>query len=281
MKLVRFGEKGAEKPGLIDSDGNVRSLEAHITDFDETTLDQPEFTALSSVDPASLPLVGPAEELRLGSCVGRISKLVCFGLNERKHSEEMGIPLTDDPTLFMKALSTINGPHDPVVYPRVGKAVDWEAELAIVIGRTGKYIERDQARSHIAGFCIINDVSDRYWQFDRGGQATKGKSFDTFAPLGPWLVTPDDVPDPTSLSIRLWVNDELRQDYSSADYILNVYEIVSYCSQLFTLRPGDIIAMGSGPGNAHHSGNYLKPGDVMKIEIDCLGQQVSKLVEEA
>jgi 2-keto-4-pentenoate hydratase/2-oxohepta-3-ene-1,7-dioic acid hydratase in catechol pathway len=194
----------------------------------------------------------------------------------------MGMNVRDEPVKFYKPTSSITGPNDPIIYPRVGKRVDWEAELAIVIGARCKYVEETDARKFMAGFCIINDVSDRYWQIDRGGgQASTGKQFDTFAPLGPYLVTPDEMDRPDALSIRTWVNGIQRQDFSSADYIYKVDAVVAYCSKLFTLEPGDVIAMGSGPGNAAHwGGAFLNPGDVMRVEIEGLGTQENRIVAE-
>lgn len=281
MKIVRYGAAGKEKPGLIDGRGHVRDLSAHITDIDGRTLGSDAFGKLRTLDAESLPDAGPAEALRLGPCVVGMNKIVCVGLNEKTHAEEMNVRLHKEPSVFFKPLSALSGPFDPIVYPRIGSRVDWEAELAIVVGTTCKYVDPAQARSKMAGFCVFNDLTDRYWQIERGmGQALAGKWFDTFAPVGPWLVTPDEVADPSALSIRTWVNDRKVQDFSSADYIFDADRTLAHCSQFFTLYPGDVIAMGSGPGNGIHLNQYLNPGDTIRVEISGLGQQKNLVVPE-
>lgn len=281
MKFVRFGSVGQERPGLIDARGHVRDLSAHIADFSGATIDTDAFRALRNLDIETLPDMGPSDALRLGPCVTGMNKIVCCGLNEKSHAEEMNVRLHKEPSVFFKPLTTLNGPSDPIVYPKVGAQLDWEAELAIVVGTKCKYVDPSEARSKMAGFCVFNDLTDRYWQIERGmGQALAGKWFDTFAPVGPWLVTPDEVPDPTALQIRTWVNDRKVQDFSSSLYIFNADRILAHCSQFFTLYPGDIIAMGSGPGNGIYLGQYLNPGDTIRVEIEGLGQQRNLVVSE-
>jgi len=281
LKFVRFGNAGQEKPGLIDEAGRVRDLSAHISDIDSTTLGSRAWNALRHVDADTLPDAGPAQDTRFGPCVVGMNKIVCVGLNEKTHAKQMGVGIHPEPAVFFKPLSSLNGPSDPIVYPKIGQRLDWEAELAIVVGETCKYVDPTEARSKMAGFCIINDVSDRYWQIERGmSQALAGKWFDTFAPLGPWLVTPDELEEPDSLSIRTWVNDKLMQDFSSADYIFNVDRVFAHCSQFFTLYPGDVIAMGSGPGNGGHWNQFLQPGDTIRISLTGLGEQKNLIVME-
>ncbi|MEZ5783205.1 MAG: fumarylacetoacetate hydrolase family protein [Rhizobiaceae bacterium] len=281
MKIVRFGAAGQEKPGVIDASGHVRDLSDHLGDINPETLGSQAFQALPSLDLGSLPDAGPADGLRLGPCVVGMNKIVCCGLNEKKHAEEMSVGLHQEPSVFFKPLSALSGPTDPIIYPKVGSRLDWEAELAIVVGTKCKYVEPSNARSKMAGFCILNDLTDRYWQIDRGmGQALAGKWFDTFAPTGPWLVTPDEVPDPGSLLIRTWVNDKIVQNFSSSDYIFDADHILAHCSKFFTLFPGDVIAMGSGPGNGIHLNQYLNVGDNIRVEISGLGRQSNIVVAE-
>jgi len=281
MKLVRFGNAGQEKPGLIDADDHVRDLSGYIDDINGETLGSAAFQDLCRMNIDKLPDAGPADELRLGPCVVGMNKIICCGLNEKTHAEEMNVRLHKEPSVFFKPLSALSGPVDPIIYPKVGSQVDWEAELAIVVGTKCKYVDPSEARSKMAGFAVFNDLTDRYWQIERGmGQALAGKWFDTFAPLGPWLVTLDEIPDPSSLSIKTWVNDRKVQDFSSSDYIFDADRILAHCSQFFTLYPGDIIAMGSGPGNGIHLGQFLNPGDTIRVEIDGLGQQKNLVVAE-
>lgn len=281
MKIVRYGNAGQEKPGLIDDAGHVRDLSGHIADINGDTLGSAALQMLQGLDIESLPDVGPVDSVRLGPCVVGMNKIVCCGLNEKKHAEEMNVRMHKEPSVFFKPLSALSGPTDSIVYPKVGSQLDWEAELAIVVGTKCKYVDPSEARSKMAGFCILNDLTDRYWQIDRGmGQALAGKWFDTFAPTGPWLVTPDEVADPSSLSIRTWVNDKIVQDFSSADYIFDADHILAHCSKFFTLFPGDIIAMGSGPGNGIHLNQFLNPGDNIRVAISGLGEQRNLVVAE-
>lgn len=281
MKFVRFGAAGQEKPGVIDANGRVRDLSGHITDISGETLASADFGALRELDIDTLPDAGSADELRLGPCVTGMNKIICCGLNEKSHAEEMNVRMHKEPSVFFKPLSALSGPYDPIVYPKVGQQLDWEAELAIVVGTECKYVDPSEARSKMAGFCVFNDLTDRYWQIERGmGQALAGKWFDTFAPVGPWLVTPDEVGDPSALQIRTWVNDRKVQDFPSSDYIFDADRILAHCSQFFTLYPGDIIAMGSGPGNGIYLRQYLNPGDTIRVEIEGLGQQKNLVVAE-
>lgn len=280
MKLVRFGPPGLEKPGVLDAEGRVRDLGEVVPDIGGLTLQPDALERLRALDPASLPLV--SDGARLGPCVTGTGKMMCIGLNYRDHAAETRQELPKEPLLFMKATSAINGPFDDVVIPRGAEAMDHEAELGVVIGRTAKYVSEADALDHVAGYCIVNDVSERVFQRQRGGQMTKGKSCDTFAPLGPWLVTPDEVPDPQALSIRLDVDGETRQDGTTADMVFSVAYILSYLSHFFTLRTGDVIATGTpaGVAGAMTPPQFLKPGQTVTIRIDGLGAQRSRFVAD-
>lgn len=284
MKLVRHGLPGHERPALLDSQGHLRDLGAIMADVDGPALassDWREFVARGRID--ALPDLGPVRDARLGPCVGNVGKLVCMGINERTHTQQIGVAAGAKPTMFLKPSSCITGAQGPVIYPRIGQKMDWETELAVVIGQRCKYLEAERAHEVIAGYTILNDLSDRHWQTDHNGQftlVTQAKSFDTFAPLGPWLVTPDEIADPDALSIRLWVNETLRQDFNSADYIYHVRDAVAFCSRFFTLYPGDVISMGSGPGNGFSWNEYLKVGDRVTASIEGLGQQEFQIVAE-
>lgn len=280
MKLVRFGERGAEKPGLLDEAGRVRDLSAHLPDIAGGALSPTSLGALARIDPASLPLV-PAN-MRLGTCLSGIGKIMCIGLNYREHAIETGQDLPKEPLLFMKALSAINGPYDDVVIPRASTQMDYEVELAVIIGTAAKYVSEDKALAHVAGYAVMNDVSERHFQRERGGQMTKGKSCDTFAPIGPWLVTADEVPDPQNLRLYTEVDGEKRQDGSSADMVFTVARLVSYLSQFFTLHPGDVISTGTPAGVA--SGMkpqaWVKSGQTVKLGIDGLGEQKLRYIAD-
>lgn len=283
MKLVRYGKLGEEKPGIIDDQGNIRDLSQFFRDFDARTLGNGEFIEqLKLLNIANLPLVSNTE--RLGSCVAP-GKMICIGLNSKLHTQQMGItPLSNsDILVFMKPTCAICGPSDPILYTRHTKKLDWEAELGIVIGKKGKYLTKDKAKDYILGYTCVNDLSERYWQLETTDkQFTKGKCFDNAAPIGPYLVTHDEVEDANNLQIKLWVNGELRQDFNTRDYIHNDVEVVSYVSQYFTLYPGDIISMGSAPGNAISWGEdkFLKPNDKVILNILGLGQQEQIVISE-
>lgn len=283
MKLFRIRtDDGTCKPACLDSQGRSRDLSIWV---DEHWRALPSIV-LNDEKLERCPLLPDfdvlADAKMLAPCVGQVGKLICFGFNSKRHVEEMGLSLPDEPVFFMKATSAISGAYDPIIYPRCGEKLDWEAELAVVIGKIGKYVTPEAARDMVLGFCCFNDVSDRGWQFEHAGnQHTKGKSFDSFAPMGPFLVTPDECLDPCHLLVSLKVNGEVRQSFSTHDYIYNVYEAISAMSQFFTLYPGDVIALGSGPGNAHAWGDgYLHIGDQVELSIGGLGTQRQSVIAE-
>lgn len=284
MKLVRYGNLGEEKPGIVDEQGNIRDLSKYITDFSPLYLGNDEFmSSLKSLNLDQLPIID--KETRLGACVGMPGKVICIGYNSRLHTQQMGIsPLAEgEMVVFMKPSSSICGAYDPILYTRLTKKLDWEAELGVIIGKKGKYIPREEARDYILGYACINDLSERYLQLETGDtQYTKGKGFDNAAPIGPYLVTKDEIPNSSNLQIKLWVNDELRQDFNTSDYIHNDEKVISYVSQYFTLYPGDVISMGSAPGNAKFWGEhmFLKPDDRVVLAISGLGQQEKTVVIE-
>lgn len=271
MKLLRYGPIGAEKPGLVDADGNIRDLSALVPDIGGAVLC--DLDQLRSVDVANLPLV-PGNP-RLGACVAGTGKFMCIGLNYADHAAESGMPLPSEPVLFMKATSAICGPDDPILIPRGAEKTDWEVELGVVIGKPAKYVTEFEAMSHVAGYCVINDVSEREYQLERQGQWSKGKSCDNFGQIGPWLVTPDEVPDPQNLSMWLDVNGERLQNGSTRTMVYGVAHLVSYLSQFFTLHPGDVISTGTPPGVGLGliPPRFLKVGDVVNLGIEGLGQQ--------
>ena len=274
MRLVRFGVMGQEKPGLIDAAGILRDLSDQIVDIDANSIDDASLDRLRSLDLASLPIV--AGSPRLGACIANVGKFICIGLNFHDHARETGLPIPAHPIVFMKATSSINGPDDDIIMPRGSKHSDWEIELAVVIGTRTKYVKAKNALDHVAGYCIVNDVSERHMQMNLTGQWTKGKSCDHYGPVGPWLVTRDVVPDPQKLAMRLAVNGKMMQDGSSADMIFPIVEIIAHLSELMTLHPGDIVATGtpSGVGMGQKPDPvYLQDGDVMTLEIDGLGRQ--------
>lgn len=273
MKLLRYGPAGAEKPALLDGSGNVRDLAGIVTDIAGHVLSDPELDKLRALDPSSLPVIQPE---RIGPCVGGTGKFICVGLNYADHAKETGKAPPEEPILFMKATSAICGPNDAVEIPRGSKKTDWEVELGVIIGKRAKYVSEAEALSHVAGYCVINDVSERAFQSERGGQWTKGKSHDTFGPTGPWLVTRDEVADPQNLGLWLEVDGVRRQDGSTATMIFSVAHLVSYISQFMTLEPGDIIATGTPPGvgmGIKPEPVFLKAGQVITLGIDGLGTQ--------
>lgn len=284
MKLVRYGVIGFEKPGLLDAEGHIRDLSHLIADFSPTTLEHIDLMSwLNTLNLQRLPKVtGP---VRIGPCIGRPGKVICVGYNSKLHNLQMGVSAFTDAEMlvFLKPSSSVCGPQDPILYTRLMKKLDWEAELGLVIGKKGKYISRQAAKEHILGYTCVNDISDRYLQLETADkQFTKGKGFDNAAPIGPYVVTRDEVRDPNNLHIALWVNGVLRQDFNSGDYIHGDEEVVSYISQYFTLYPGDIISMGSAPGNAKSWGEdmFLKPNDKVRLEIEGLGWQEQIVVVE-
>ncbi|NPT36013.1 fumarylacetoacetate hydrolase family protein [Paraburkholderia xenovorans] len=278
MKLVRWGQPGAEKPGMLDNEGRVRSLVGVIDDWHGAALADGALARVAALDPQTLPAVAPGE--RLGPCVGAVGKFVCVGLNYTDHAAEAGMALPKEPILFLKATSAINGPADPIRMPRDAVKVDWEVELGIVIGKTASYVTRDDALAHVAGYCVVNDVSERAFQLERGGQWDKGKAADTFGPLGPWLVTADEVPDPQALPLWLDVDGVRRQAGNTRDMIFGVAELVSYISGFMSLQPGDVIATGTpaGVGMGFKPPVYLRAGQTVRAGIAGLGEQSSPVV---
>lgn len=278
MKLVRWGQPGAEKPGVLDNEGRVRSLVGVIDDWHGAALADGALARVAALDPQTLPAVAPGE--RLGPCVGAVGKFVCVGLNYTDHAAEAGMALPKEPILFLKATSAINGPADPIRMPRDATKVDWEVELGIVIGKTASYVTRDDALAHVAGYCVVNDVSERAFQLERGGQWDKGKAADTFGPLGPWLVTADEVPDPQALPLWLDVDGARRQAGNTRDMIFGVAELVSYISGFMSLQPGDVIATGTpaGVGMGFKPPVYLRAGQTVRAGIAGLGEQSSPVV---
>ena len=278
MKLLRYGPAGQEKPGLLDRDGRIRDLSGAVRDIAGEALAPTALDRLRRLDPASLPLVSGSP--RLGPCVGSVSKIVAIGLNYRLHAQEAGAAIPSEPIFFMKATSSICGPNDDVIIPRNSQKTDYEVELGIVIGSLARQVSKSDARKHVAGYCVVNDVSEREFQIERGGQWTKGKSADTFCPTGPWLVTVDEVSDPGKLALWTEVNGERRQSSNTADLIFGVDEIVSYVSQFMTLLPGDVIPTGtpSGVGMGFKPPKFLKPGDRVRLSVEGLGEQNQRLV---
>jgi ureidoglycolate lyase len=281
MKLLRYGPKGAEKPGMLDAEGRIRDLSGVVADIAGEALEPAGLAKLAALDAGQLPLVeGP---VRYGPCVGRVGKFMCIGLNYADHAAESNLPIPQEPILFMKATSAVNGPNDGVLIPRGSEKTDWEVELGVVIGSHAKYVSEAEALDHVAGYCVINDYSERAFQQERGGQWTKGKSSDTFGPIGPWLVTCDEVADPQNLHMWLKVNGENRQDGSSKTMIFGVATLVSYLSQFMSLEPGDVISTGTPPGvgMGMKPPVYLRPGDVVELGIEGLGEQRQVLAADA
>jgi 2-keto-4-pentenoate hydratase/2-oxohepta-3-ene-1,7-dioic acid hydratase in catechol pathway len=278
MKLLRYGPPGQEKPGLIDRDGRIRDLSGAVRDIDGEGLAPASLDRLRRLDPASLPLV--SGNPRLGPCVGNVPKFVAIGLNYRAHAAEAGAAIPSEPVIFMKATSSICGPNDDVIIPKGSQKTDWEVELGIVIGSRARYIAVHDAPRHIAGYCVVNDVSEREFQLERLGQWTKGKSADTFGPIGPWVVTADEVPDAGKLALWTEVNGKRVQNSNTSDLIFGVDHIVSYVSHFMTLMPGDVIATGtpSGVGLGMKPPQFLRPGDRMRLSVEGLGEQNQRVV---
>ena len=278
MKLLRYGPAGQEKPGLLDRDGKLRDLSGVVRDIDGEALAPASLDRLRRLDAATLPLVPGTP--RIGPCVGSVPKIVAIGLNYRLHAQEAGMPIPTEPIFFMKATTSICGPNDDVIIPKGSQKTDYEVELGIVIGTTARYVDIKDAKKHIAGYCVVNDVSEREFQIERGGQWTKGKSCDTFCPLGPWVVTADEVADAGKLQVSTDVNGERRQNSNTADLIFGIEHIVSYVSQFMTLLPGDVIPTGtpSGVAMGFKQPRFLKPGDTMRVAVEGLGEQNSRLV---
>ena len=279
MRLVRYGEVNAEKPGILDDQGGIRDLSSIVDDISPATVQAGELERIASIDPSNLPRVEGSP--RLGPCVGQIGKFVCIGLNYTDHAKESGMPIPTEPIVFMKTTSAISGPNDNIELIRGSVKTDWEVELGIVIGAHTKYVSQENALDHVAGYCVVNDVSERQWQLEQGGQWIKGKSGDTYGPIGPWLVTRDEVPDPQNLDMWLEVNDKRHQDGNTRTMIFPVSQIVSYLSQCMSLQAGDIIATGTPPGVGHGMKPpvYLQPGDVVRLSVEGLGLQQQQVVD--
>ncbi|MEM6441586.1 MAG: fumarylacetoacetate hydrolase family protein [Pseudomonadota bacterium] len=277
MKLLRWGPAGQEKPGMLDAEGGVRDLSAHVSDLGGATLSLESLEKLRAIDPASLPVATPE---RMGPCVSHAPTLHCVGLNYRKHAEETGSPIPKEPILFIKAASTLAGPDDDVVIPKGSEKSDWEVELGVVIGKTAEHVSEAEALDCVAGYCVVNDLSEREWQFEPGGTWTKGKSAPGFAPTGPLMVTADEIPDPQTLQLWLELNGERVQDSNTKDMIFSVAECIAYMSSKMRLVPGDVIATGTpeGVGAGFKPQRFLKPGDVMKLGIEGLGDQTQTCV---
>lgn len=278
MKLVRFGPPGREKPGLIDAQGRLRDLSAHCADIGRDEISPAGQRRLKAIDPATLPLV--KGKPRLGVPFTGISKIVAVGLNYRDHARETGAAIPSEPVLFMKATTAINGPCDDIRLPRGSVSTDWEAELGLVIGKTARYVEEGKALSHLAGYVTFHDISERDFQKNRGGTWDKGKGCDTFAPIGPWLVTADEVPDPQKLRVWCEVNGVMRQDSSTSQMIFSCAHLISYISQFMTLLPGDVICTGTPPGVGlgMNPPQFLKAGDVVRLGVEGLGEQRQRVV---
>ncbi len=274
MKLLRVGAKGAEKPAILHTDGTYRDLSSVVTDIAGAALTPEGLAKIRAIDPATLPVLDKG--LRIGPCVGNVGKFMCIGLNYADHAAETNSPIPAEPILFMKATSAIIGPNDTVILPKNTLKPDWEVELGVVIGKEARYIEEKDALDYVAGYCVINDLSERHFQTERGGQWTKGKSADTFGPIGPWLVTKDEVADPQNLKMWLEVDGKRYQDGSTKTMIFGVAHVVAYLSQFMSLQPGDVISTGTPPGvgmGQKPNPIWLKPGQKMHLGIEGLGEQ--------
>lgn len=281
MKLLRYGEPGAEKPGLLDAEGGIRDLSAHVTDIGGAALDPAALAELAKLDPQTLPAVSGSP--RIGPCVTNVGKFICIGLNYADHAAESGLAVPSEPVVFMKASSAIVGPDDDVLIPRGSEKTDWEVELGIVIGRKAKYVSEAEALDYVAGYCVAHDVSERAFQNERQGQWTKGKSCDTFGPIGPWMVTKDEIADPQQLGMWLKVNGETMQNGSTRTMVYQVAYLVSYLSQFMSLMPGDIISTGTPPGvgMGMKPQRFLRAGDVIELGIEGLGTQKQNVKADA
>jgi ureidoglycolate lyase len=274
MKLLRYGEKGSEKPGLLDDDNQIRDLSGHVPDIAGQALGPDSLAALATLDPRSLPLV--AGQPRIGACVGQVGKFICIGLNYADHAAESNMEVPKEPIIFNKWTSAICGPNDDIQIPCGSLKTDWEVELGVVIGKGGRYIDEANAMEHVAGYCVINDVSEREWQLERGGTWDKGKGFDTFGPLGPWLVTRDEIFDPHTLDLWLEVDGHRYQNGNTRTLIFSVPQLIAYLSRCMSLQPGDVISTGTPPGvglGIKPNPVFLRPGQTIRLGIDGLGEQ--------
>ncbi|WP_448554448.1 fumarylacetoacetate hydrolase family protein [Thalassotalea montiporae] len=278
MKLLRFGAKGAEKPGILDANGNIRDLSSAVTDIDGQTLSHESLSRLNAIDINSLPIVDG--QTRLGACVNNVGKFICIGLNYADHAAESNMPIPDEPEVFSKFTSAISGPNDDVIKPKNSTKLDWEVELAIVIGKAASYVSEQEAEEYIAGYCICNDISERNFQLERGCQWDKGKGCDSFGPLGPYLVTKDEVSDISNIGMWLEVNGKRYQSGNTNTMIFSPAYIVSYLSQFTTLQPGDVISTGTPPGVGlgQKPPVYLNVGDQISLGIEGMGQQTQNVV---
>lgn len=279
MKLMRVGQPGQEKPAILDTDGKVRDLSAHVKDIGGDAISPEGLKKIAAIDLAALPML---TEERIGACVAGTGKFICIGLNFSDHAAETGATVPPEPVIFMKATSAIVGPNDNVTIPRGSEKTDWEVELGVVIGKTAKYVSEADALDYVAGYCVSHDVSERAFQTERAGQWTKGKSCDTFGPIGPWLVTKDEITDPQNLGMWLKVNGQTMQDGSSKTMVYGVAHVVSYLSQFMSLHPGDVISTGTPPGVGMglKPPRYLKAGDVVELGIEGLGSQKQTFVAD-
>ncbi|PDS35542.1 2-hydroxyhepta-2,4-diene-1,7-dioate isomerase [Rhizobium anhuiense] len=279
MKLMRVGEAGSEKPALLDADGKIRDLSGHVADIGGEAITPSGLARIAAIDPKSLPEIAPG---RIGACVAGTGKFICIGLNYSDHAAETGATVPPEPIIFMKATSAIVGPNNDVIIPRGSEKTDWEVELGVVIGKTAKYVTEAEALDYVAGYCVSNDVSERAFQTERSGQWTKGKSCDTFGPIGPWLVTKDEIPQPQNLGMWLTVNGQKMQNGSSKTMVYGVAFLVSYLSQFMSLHPGDVISTGTPPGVGMglKPPRYLKAGDVVELGIEGLGTQKQTFVAD-
>jgi 2-keto-4-pentenoate hydratase/2-oxohepta-3-ene-1,7-dioic acid hydratase in catechol pathway len=280
MKLLRFGPQGNERPGILDRHNQIRDLSGVVADISHNVLSPESIESLRALDLESLPVV--SGQPRVGACVGGVGKFICIGLNYSDHAAEANMAVPKEPVIFMKATSAICGPNDNVVIPRGSLKTDWEVELGVVIGKTAKYVAESNALSHVAGYCVVNDVSERRFQLEGTGQWTKGKSADTFGPIGPWLVTTDEIPDPQALGMWLEIDGHRYQDGSTRTMVLGVAHLISYLSQFMSLQPGDIISTGTPPGvgMGQNPPIFLKPGNNIRLGIESLGQQAQTAVAE-
>lgn len=280
MKILRLGPAGREKPAMLASDGSLRDLSDLVSDVTGATLRTGLLDEIAELDPLAMPLV--TGEHRIGPCVTGVGKFICIGLNYSDHAAESGMAVPKEPVVFMKATSCIVGPNDDVVIPRGSEKTDWEVELGVVIGKHAKYVSEQDALSHVAGYCVVNDVSERAFQLEGTGQWVKGKSADTFGPIGPWLVTPDEVPDPQNLSLWLELDGQRVQNGTTKTMVFGVATLISYLSRFMSLHPGDIISTGTPPGVGlgMKPPRYLKPGNTMRLGVDGLGEQTQRVVAE-
>jgi len=279
MKLLRYGLRGQEKPGLLDGDGHIRDLSAHVKDIAGAVLGDDALAKLAALNVEDLPLID--NTVRVGPCVANVGKFMAIGLNFSDHAKETGMAEPAEPVLFTKHTSCINGPNDDVVLPRGSVKTDWEVELGVVIGKTAKYVGETEALDHVAGYCVVNDISERTFQLENTGQWVKGKSCDTFGPIGPWLVTRDEIADPQALGLWLDVNGDRRQTGNARTMIFSVAHIISYLSGFFTLHPGDVICTGTPPGvgMGMTPQQFLKPGDEMRLGVAGLGEQRQRVIK--